>query len=134
MGEDQVRVLEEDSDGYVPLGVRLSLRRLQGLALENNVNFQELVKYALDNAHDEVEKEKNESKKDIVDDVSDREVDEYPSHSKVSCSECCCICLEPLDMKIGKCETLKCGHGFHHNCILEWSDKKFACPLCRQDM
>ena len=42
----------------------------------------------------------------------------------------CSICLE----EIGETECkLKCGHGFHFNCIREWAyvKRKNNCPECR---
>ena len=43
----------------------------------------------------------------------------------------CIICLEP----IGEIECkLKCGHGYHFNCIKEWAygKRKNTCPHCRE--
>jgi hypothetical protein len=43
----------------------------------------------------------------------------------------CSICLE----EIGETECkLKCGHGFHFNCIREWAyvERKNNCPECRE--
>ncbi len=42
---------------------------------------------------------------------------------------CCSICFNDNDNN-GK--KLPCGHGFHQNCIKEWSKIKNSCPNCRQ--
>jgi len=46
----------------------------------------------------------------------------------------CSICLEKIGCK--NVATMKCGHKFHFNCILQWnfSDGGNRCPLCRTDI
>ena len=45
--------------------------------------------------------------------------------------EKCSICLEVFrdGMSVAK---LRCNHIFHENCINEWFDINFTCPLCKQ--
>ena len=43
----------------------------------------------------------------------------------------CSICLD----EIGETECkLKCGHGYHFNCIRQWAyvERKNSCPQCRE--
>ncbi|KAJ6740342.1 E3 UBIQUITIN-PROTEIN LIGASE MBR2-LIKE [Salix purpurea] len=55
----------------------------------------------------------------VVDDGSDTE------------DEPCCICQEAYAAEddLGK---LKCGHGFHFNCIKRWLEEKNNCPICKK--
>ncbi|KAJ6288674.1 hypothetical protein OIU76_024623 [Salix suchowensis] len=55
----------------------------------------------------------------VVDDGSDNE------------DEPCCICQEAYAAEddLGK---LKCGHGFHFNCIKRWLVEKNSCPICKK--
>ncbi|MCL7038167.1 hypothetical protein MKW94_012168 [Papaver nudicaule] len=52
-------------------------------------------------------------------------------------AEVCSICLQGM-MNGGGADdeavVLKCGHTFHHKCMVEWSKRKPNCPLCRHDM
>jgi ankyrin repeat protein len=59
-----------------------------------------------------------------------------------SCSEECCICLDPLNSKdkdgFESAQKVACGHSFHSRCLLqligrEWthSNDTARCPLCR---
>jgi hypothetical protein len=48
-------------------------------------------------------------------------------YSKLECS----ICFEKLNKK--NSISLKCGHDYHLNCLLEWSITKKNCPLCRNE-
>ncbi|KAF9678513.1 hypothetical protein SADUNF_Sadunf07G0042700 [Salix dunnii] len=45
--------------------------------------------------------------------------------------EPCCICQEAYadEDDLGK---LKCGHGFHFNCIKRWLVEKNNCPICKK--
>lgn len=45
----------------------------------------------------------------------------------------CSICLEEYNKKdvIWK---IQCGHIYHKKCIIEWTDKKLICPLCRENL
>ncbi|KAI3836052.1 hypothetical protein MKW92_041430 [Papaver armeniacum] len=50
--------------------------------------------------------------------------------------EVCAVCLEDM-MNVGddgSTVVLKCSHTFHHKCIMEWSTRKYNCPLCRHNM
>ena len=40
----------------------------------------------------------------------------------------CAICLNPQTYK----SRLICGHVFCYKCILDWSELKLECPLCKQ--
>ena len=50
---------------------------------------------------------------------------------KVFEQEECPICLEPLENHI---TSLKCGHVFHTNCILNVLSQQGKCPICRADI
>ena len=41
----------------------------------------------------------------------------------------CVICLDTLNENVKK---LECEHYFHANCIDEWVNGHFSCPLCRK--
>ena len=42
----------------------------------------------------------------------------------------CTICLE--DMSIGQPSlTIRCGHTFHHVCVVQWLARSNKCPTCR---
>jgi hypothetical protein len=45
--------------------------------------------------------------------------------------DACAICLQPL------CEqpkaSLRCGHAFHTECIMQAMRRSVACPLCRTE-
>jgi hypothetical protein len=46
--------------------------------------------------------------------------------------ECCAICLgdlEPGDWA----KVLKCGHGYHAECLDEWLGRSSLCPLCKRE-
>ena len=45
--------------------------------------------------------------------------------------EKCSICLEIFRDGMNVAE-LRCNHIFHENCINEWFDINFTCPLCKQ--
>lgn len=49
---------------------------------------------------------------------------------KLFLNEECQICLENFQ-KETEIAMLPCGHTFHINCIKEWFERKFECPLCR---
>ena len=50
----------------------------------------------------------------------------------------CSICLSTLNRDDKSVSTLRCGHCFHSNCILEWEKRSMResirrlCPNCRQ--
>ena len=60
-------------------------------------------------------------------DISSLTIEEQPT---------CCICMDSLGG--GRNTTLKCGHSYHTDCILEnissAPSNKNKCPLCRADM
>ena len=41
----------------------------------------------------------------------------------------CSICLEQLNEK--NIAVLYCGHYYHVECILDWSNQKNNCPMCK---
>jgi len=45
----------------------------------------------------------------------------------------CCICLEGFGPEAPERRTV-CGHGFHLECIREWSVRSGACPLCARGL
>lgn len=45
----------------------------------------------------------------------------------------CSICLETLLDKTKDLSSLKCGHEFHKNCILEALKNSPLCPICKQN-
>jgi len=67
-------------------------------------------------------------------------LDEYNKHIQIKTAndkvETCSICMDDITNEscVG---VLKCGHGFHNNCIKEWLMEKCLkpnCPLCRKDV
>jgi len=44
----------------------------------------------------------------------------------------CSICCEAVGGAI-PVRRLACGHGFHHECIARWLQRKAQCPLCKAD-
>jgi len=42
----------------------------------------------------------------------------------------CSICLSTLCIN-DEAATLKCGHVFHHRCIMKWLNRAPTCPNCR---
>ena len=42
----------------------------------------------------------------------------------------CIICISTFEIN-NKITTLKCGHSYHHKCILEWYNKNQTCPICK---
>ncbi|XP_040380633.1 probable E3 ubiquitin-protein ligase HIP1 isoform X2 [Oryza brachyantha] len=52
------------------------------------------------------------------------------SHLQDQDTERCVICLEEYkhEDSLGR---LKCGHGFHSNCIKKWLQLKNTCPVCK---
>lgn len=49
---------------------------------------------------------------------------------RVCDSDQCAVCLEK------KCNTmlLPCSHQFHADCIIQWTERQFSCPLCRSEI
>jgi len=45
-------------------------------------------------------------------------------------SDQCAVCLEK------QCNTLllPCSHQFHAQCIIQWTERQFSCPLCRSEI
>ena len=43
----------------------------------------------------------------------------------------CAICLQPKRFYQGT-RTLKCGHRFHTECIMKWTEVDCTCPVCRE--
>lgn len=44
--------------------------------------------------------------------------------------DACPVCLEPNNNVL----LLPCQHQFHADCILKWTERSFACPLCRTEI
>jgi len=44
--------------------------------------------------------------------------------------ETCSVCLEK------RCNTmlLPCSHQFHAECIIQWTERQFSCPMCRSEI
>lgn len=42
----------------------------------------------------------------------------------------CPVCMEPNNNVL----LLPCQHQFHADCILKWTERRFACPLCRTEI
>lgn len=42
----------------------------------------------------------------------------------------CSICHQTIQEHINICAT-KCGHKFHHTCILQWLTANKICPVCK---
>lgn len=45
-------------------------------------------------------------------------------------SDTCAVCLEK------NCNTmlLPCSHQFHADCIIQWTERQFSCPMCRTEI
>lgn len=56
------------------------------------------------------------------------------SLEQLSCADvpedACPVCLEPNNNVL----LLPCQHQFHAHCILKWTERRFACPLCRTEI
>jgi len=50
---------------------------------------------------------------------------------KTFITDTCSICLDDTN---DKWSELKCGHKFHKNCILSWTNKQRTCPICREQL
>ena len=57
-----------------------------------------------------------------------------PTGEPAMATDCCCICLDGLDIPGLSCQKLDCGHVLHEHCInkLRQSGLPGLCPLCRQ--
>jgi hypothetical protein len=49
---------------------------------------------------------------------------DYPGNSE------CAICLDPLESEHLELARLSCNHSYHKQCIFEWYENNFKCPLC----
>lgn len=63
---------------------------------------------------------------------SDSKIDvtsDFGCHEGCS-SDQCAVCLEK------QCNTLllPCSHQFHAQCIIQWTQRQFSCPLCRSEI
>ena len=46
----------------------------------------------------------------------------------------CAICMSSLSDNFDNPHILKCGHGFHFHCIMEYSKTNYKCPICKVTM
>ena len=46
-------------------------------------------------------------------------------------TDTCSICLDDTN---DTWSELKCGHKFHKDCILSWTNKQRTCPICREQL
>lgn len=46
----------------------------------------------------------------------------------------CAVCLTDATKDSGAVLLLPCSHSFHGNCILQWVEVNFNCPMCRQEI
>ena len=45
----------------------------------------------------------------------------------------CSICMMPMK-KGEKYSKLKCNHGFHTDCVMQWfKEYNYKCPVCREE-
>lgn len=52
-------------------------------------------------------------------------------HVEVFETSTCAICICEMDDD-GTKKTLRCGHQFHSDCIVEWLSRSDTCPHCRK--
>lgn len=46
----------------------------------------------------------------------------------------CAICLSTLENTPDKCFKTRCGHSFHHKCMMNWLLENSSCPCCRNSL
>jgi len=66
-------------------------------------------------------------------------IEEDPARMSQLLLDQCAICLNSLKTEQvqdpnEKLYRTPCGHTFHSECLLEWSEKKLVCPYCRKDL
>jgi len=66
-------------------------------------------------------------------------IEEDPTRINQLLLDQCSICLNNLKTEEGnengdKLYRTPCGHTFHSECLLEWSEKKLVCPYCRKNL
>lgn len=47
-------------------------------------------------------------------------------------SDTCAICLDDFQTK-EEISICKCGHAYHHKCIMKWMEIKETCPICQRN-
>lgn len=47
-------------------------------------------------------------------------------------SDTCAICLEDFQHK-EEISICRCGHAYHHKCIMKWMEIKETCPICQRN-
>ncbi len=46
----------------------------------------------------------------------------------------CPICLVDFEKEEPQVQHLKCGNGFHKECLVAWLVNKRVCPMCRGEI
>jgi hypothetical protein len=65
---------------------------------------------------------------EVVSLVADGAVETMPKDAE------CAVCISEAS-DLSRCwVSLKCGHGFHEDCLCEWLLRSSRCPLCRLDL
>lgn len=56
-----------------------------------------------------------------------------PIHSLSEQQDSCVICMRNFNTQKPRTfvKRLKCSHVYHSECVNEWLNKEFTCPLCR---
>lgn len=47
-------------------------------------------------------------------------------------SDTCAICLDDFRSK-EEISICRCGHAYHHKCIMKWMEVKETCPICQRN-
>ena len=80
-----------------------------------------------------IESETKTSESQVEDKVNNLSIKMIPTD--LSLPGVCTICMETLDSCTPATEhdgrRVRCGHGYHENCITQWLSLHNSCPLCR---
>jgi hypothetical protein len=63
--------------------------------------------------------------------VNSKHIQHY--HNETDSCDSCSVCFEPYNDNNFVCQ-LACGHTFHIECISQWFQRSFTCPLCRMSI